>query len=375
MNEDSLSLDDILERCLTAIETQGWTVDECLRHYPEYQAELKAYLQTAEQFRRMREIAPSLEFRQQAVARLHNRLKLAQRSQPHPQKAPHRPSLWQSLWMPRRFAFTLAALVSILGFSAVTTGTIYAAGNALPGEPLYPVEQTVEQVRLTLTSPDQRSGLQMSFAEKRIVAAEKLAQTGDSQHMKQALDDYDRLVDEITKSMPGADPAQLDILNATLAVHQARLQALLNSAPPAALGGIANAIEASRRGQAKAQQGGKGHSGAHPVSTSEPGQPDAAGGAATEAANGPEQATGTPSADHGKSPGANTCANGTALSGSTVGHAHQLANKYDVAFDVVWNLFCSGLSAEQVEAQLVALQPATSPKGNNNGGGTGKGKP
>jgi hypothetical protein len=65
---------ELLDACLTAIETQGLSLEECLAHYPAQGEALRPLLMTAQQLRQAASVQPSAAFRQQAAARLHARI-------------------------------------------------------------------------------------------------------------------------------------------------------------------------------------------------------------------------------------------------------------------------------------------------------------
>lgn len=383
MAEDQASLDNILETCLHAIETQGWTVDDCLSHYAAYRHDLEPLLKIAEQFHLAQMPLPSSAFQEQALSRLQTRLKQSHRPGSNPsvrQRVPPRAQARpQPFYAQRRFAFGLIALIIILGLSGITTGTIYAAGSALPGDPLYPVEQTIEQVRLSIASPEEAIGLRMDFAEKRLNEAEQLRKKGDDRHIQVAVDGYDQLVSDVTRGVGSGsnanDPALLGMLSIRLARQQDRLQALLNAAPPAAQAGIATAIEASKRGQEKAAQAINDHGGKPLSMPTEDESGNGSGGSPNVTPTGGDE---NPPAGTGNGNGNAICSDGTSLDGGIIGQAHKLANKYNVSFSSVQDLFCAGLTADQVEAQLSSDTPsATTDKGNNaggNGNGNGNGK-
>ncbi len=343
------------------MRTQGWTVDDCLSRFPAYRDQLDPLLRAAERLERALPAQPSAAFRQQAQARLRARLMQSQRRprvRPSTQKGARvRPALGQ-----RRLAPAFAALVAVLIAAAATTGTIYAAGDSAPGEPLYPVERTIEQTRLGIAPAGEALNLRLEFAEKRLRAAEKLAAKGDDAHAQEALDNYEQLVNDVGQMVDngvgGDDQALLDMVNAKLSAHQARLQALLDQVPAAAQAGIARAIEASKHGQERAEQAIQKHGGGKPENTPGGGKPDNTPGGGKPDKN--------PAAKNGKSHGNKgndeaQCADGTSLVGSTIGEAHRLAAVYNLPFEAVRDLFCTGLTAEQVEAQLptLTLTPAS----------------
>ena len=348
MADQSMGLETMLDQCLEAMAIQGQSVEACAARYPADRERLIPLLAVAQRLGEARSIGPSAAFRQQAATRLRARLT----ARPAMTQAKARPA-------PRwRLAPALAALAIVIGLAATTTGTIYAAGNSLPGETLYPVELAVEQARLSVTPPGKALGLKLEFADKRLREAEKLADKGDDTHIPIALDHYDQLANEMASmadaSAPGEDIA-LQALNAKLADHQARLEALLARLPEAARPGISRAIEASKHGQEQAAKALQKHQGG--------GKPDNVPGGKPDSAPGGGKPDNTPGGQGGgsNSGGGNsaTCANGSSLAGSLNGKAHQLAAKYNTPYETVRDLLCSGLTLQEVEAQLAAGTPAS----------------
>ncbi len=94
----------------------------------------------------------------------------------------------KSLWQEVRTMPTLAILILALAvFTGGTAATVYAADQAVPGEPLYAVDVAVEQLQLTLaTDPATEAELHLRFAQERLAEIQVLAQQGNIEAVMQA---------------------------------------------------------------------------------------------------------------------------------------------------------------------------------------------
>ncbi|MEM7336495.1 MAG: DUF5667 domain-containing protein, partial [Chloroflexota bacterium] len=93
----------------------------------------------------------------------------------------------------RRVAMGLA--VFVLLFFASTSGVMYAAGQSLPGDALYPVKRQTESVRLAL-SVNNDEKLLTSFIEIRLDEMDELASLMRYEDVKTAVNDYNTLKSE-----------------------------------------------------------------------------------------------------------------------------------------------------------------------------------
>jgi hypothetical protein len=208
MNNTTQSFTDLLDECIEAVTTGRLTITDCLDQYPEHRAELAKLLPLLARLQTARQVTPSPAFRQAVRQRLLARLE--------PAALPPSPSLlerFQQWWQqttavsPRPSLAWSLALVLIV-FFLFGGGTLYAANQSLPGDTLYPVNQTVENWRVELARDDQtRFELQLAFADKRLSEAARLARRGDIAHMDEALTGYQTLMQAVTQAVETADPA------------------------------------------------------------------------------------------------------------------------------------------------------------------------
>lgn len=136
--------------------------------------------------------------------------------------------------IPLRSLATALLLVTLL--LAGVRGTAYAADRARPGDPLYPLDRSLETLQLHLTrDPQRRAALQLSYAEERLDEAESLFASGDETDLTTALEAYT----EIILTLPPS-PA----LDQTLTRHEMRLHQLWERAADPARHGLERALEA-----------------------------------------------------------------------------------------------------------------------------------
>ncbi len=191
--------DNILDECLERILTRGETIEQCLESYPEQSAELEPLLQTALLTKRASAVKPRPEFRERARYQLRSAL------QEMEEKRERRPFFfgWQPRWA--------TAVIVVLVFLLASGGTVAAAGNSMPDEPLYPVKLATETVRLTLTpSALGKAELCVKLVDKRVEEIIKMADKGKMKHVErtaQRLNNY--LVMAANLAVPEAVPEEV----------------------------------------------------------------------------------------------------------------------------------------------------------------------
>ncbi|MFN8410822.1 MAG: DUF5666 domain-containing protein [Anaerolineales bacterium] len=162
---------DILEICLQELE-KGADLDALLARYPEHASELRPILKAAIAARSIAAPAPS----EDAIRR--GRAKLLQRAAELREEkvAPVRKANQRVIPMFQRLAITFSLTAAFL---ASGTGLVGASSTALPGENLYPVKRTWEDVRLFFTfDTNQRELLSSEFESERLQEANELIAEG-----------------------------------------------------------------------------------------------------------------------------------------------------------------------------------------------------
>ena len=162
---------DVLEICLQELENGAdleFVLESVLAQYPDLVGELRPILKASVQARAMAVPVPSPD----AVRR--GRAKLLQHaSQMREQKAAPRKRMIP-LFQRLAISFSLTAV-----FLASGTGLVGASSSALPGEHLYPVKRSWEDVRLFFTfNPDRRGLLASEFESERLTEVGELLTKG-----------------------------------------------------------------------------------------------------------------------------------------------------------------------------------------------------
>ncbi len=155
---------DALDYSLHAIQ-DGASVEAVLARFPEMTRDLRPLLEAAQQARQLNGPMPS----EATISR--TRALLLQRA--GQMRKPARASV---IPLFQRLAFSLV-LASVLLLSG--TGLVQASTSTLPGDNLYPVKRTWEDVRLLLVfAPGHRDVLQSEYEQERLDEVSQVLQKG-----------------------------------------------------------------------------------------------------------------------------------------------------------------------------------------------------
>ena len=267
----SKEFDDILNECLDRLLIKGEAVEQCLASYPEQADELRPLLQTAVATREVATIQPRPEFRARARYQLHSALQEVEAKRGRP----------FFRWLPRWATAVTAVLVLLLAGS----GTVAAASDSMPDEPLYQVKLATEQVQLTLTFSDMgKARLNAVLADRRVAEIIYMAGEGDARRVEAVTRRLERCLAMMAMlaSAPEADGAPMELTEAPAALpdeakgrggafvegndrarlrmkvahfaadHPAALRAALRQAPETVQSALLRAIAVSEAGYEKA---------------------------------------------------------------------------------------------------------------------------
>ncbi|MCW5877648.1 MAG: hypothetical protein KIS80_02120 [Anaerolineales bacterium] len=198
-------LDIALEQCLEQLRTGEATVEQCLQRHPELQEQLRPMLAAAAQVQELSEFKPRPEFRMQTRAMLHGYMRASPR---------RRPAFSSGL-------LRLATSLGVVVLALVSTGAALAQ-SALPGDPLYAVKLTTEQVWRNLHSDPVRADA--ALANRRV--QEIVAVQGQAELEEISINLYAETVQQL-RSAAKDDPQLTAWLNQLLLVQQDTLEELL----------------------------------------------------------------------------------------------------------------------------------------------------
>jgi len=157
---------EALEACLRAIET-GAEIESVLTRYPQMADELRPILETSVQAQSL--VAHSVP--EDAMRR--GRARVLQHAAGL--RAPVRRSRRSVFSFPRLATSLALALIFILS----GTGLVRASNGALPGDNLYPIKRTWEDMRLLLVfNPEGREELEDEFEQERLHEIDELLVEG-----------------------------------------------------------------------------------------------------------------------------------------------------------------------------------------------------
>jgi len=161
--------DDILSECTERV-LRGESLEQCLQRYPEQALELEPLLRVAVAARRT---SSALEPRPEFKARVRHEVQSQLRSKGRKAEPKRIPALH---WIPRWAA--VAGCVALVFVFAIG-GTVAASSGSVPGDTLYSVKTTTEQIQLRLTfSKAAKAKLQVRLAERRVWEMGRLAEKG-----------------------------------------------------------------------------------------------------------------------------------------------------------------------------------------------------
>ena len=167
------ALNDCVERL-----TGGESIQDCLNRYPMYANELRPLLEVSvSTIRAAEELQPDLSAKQRNFQRFSRAISEAAR------RKQERTPWWQP-WKSRRFVpLARPVLVGFMAIAIMLTGigaTTAAASNSVPGEPLYWVKTTRENVESRLPRSDEsRANYEAKLAQVRGDEVNELIQRGE----------------------------------------------------------------------------------------------------------------------------------------------------------------------------------------------------
>jgi hypothetical protein len=253
MNEKQVS--DLLAGLLENQEKEHDLMEK-LTGNPEPGAEVAELVDLARELSSMPVVAPSAAFRSQARRRLLSRL------QPHlswRQRLSHRfqetAAVIGAVLLPRKQA--VVWLFALLLFFIAGGGAVYSAEAALPGEPLYPVKTSTENLRLSWARDEIQVGqLHLLFAARRAGEIARMAAQGRPEPINETAHHYVRHVAAVHDTVQKYDGAGelVSDFHENMSAQELALAQVSAMAPPAAQPGLDRAMAATTESRVAAQE-------------------------------------------------------------------------------------------------------------------------
>lgn len=245
-------LEQVLENCL-GLMTQGVSVEDCLAAHPQLADELEPLLRTASTIHE--QLTPGMPQTAKLRARARVMGEWDRRHQPSRQN-------WAFPSFLPRWAAVAAALVLAIFLGSV--GTVSAAGNAVPGDYLYPIKEARENTQLWLgRSPEAKIDIYSRMVKERVKELRELAMEGSVDDSSVALARLQSHVADVAQlaeqgiQPPGGTPrainskllSQLEEAMTEQRLAEGVLQETLNQSPANAGPDIKRALEAIQKGR------------------------------------------------------------------------------------------------------------------------------
>jgi hypothetical protein len=264
---------DVLARCLESVRSGQLTTDECVAAHPEIAAELRPILEVAASLRPP-PLAPM-----DPIARARGRAALiAAMASEDPAIEPLAGSRYlhavlAALTRPNNLINRSARLralpvaVTIVLAIALGGGAVAASAESLPGDPLYPVKLTVENVQLAAAPNDAaRAQLSLQQAGSRVDEIDRASRFGRADAIGTAAASYIQSVTNANQHLAKAAASGQNVeglatgLNNDLASQRTALEADENVAPTSARAALIAAARAASLG-ISVSRGGSGAGG------------------------------------------------------------------------------------------------------------------
>lgn len=213
---------------------------------PDIRAEVAELLPLAQALQSAPRPSPSPTFRRQGRQRLMSHIRA---DQAVTSRRPLRPSLRNPFPTRRWIMPWLVALVTLVMTLLGGGGTVLAAQDALPGEPLYAVKSWTEDGQLALSGPERDMALLQQWTQRRIEEAQALAAQGRFDALPIALARYQKEVQQMVALIGQQQSAPAtEALEPMLTHHLQVLNALVGMVPPQAQDALEPARQASQQG-------------------------------------------------------------------------------------------------------------------------------
>jgi len=153
-------IQNITEKCLVLLK-KGYSISYCLEKYSCCREELEPYLKSAMQVQSLKSLQPDENFLKSALQQALSQVP---------------PKRIRAGWLKPAIAFLTAFIVVSFSFA----GTAYASQGSIPGQALYPVKRTVEEVQLFIYPSSQKPKLHLNMLNKRIEEARQVMASEDT---------------------------------------------------------------------------------------------------------------------------------------------------------------------------------------------------
>ena len=190
---------ELLAECLAWMEETGGSITQAAARHPKYRDTLAALLETYETVREVPKPSPRPEFKAVARTRLQNQL--SDQNKPVVTNLLGSRPIGRVNKKPRRFAMTWLVLVGMAATLLLGGGgAAYASTDALPGDLLYPVKTTLQDMELAFNGDETDMDLLVNYMFQNIGEMQQLAAQGNYDALEAGLDEYEENLDQFVQT-------------------------------------------------------------------------------------------------------------------------------------------------------------------------------
>lgn len=163
----------ILKKFLSLLD-KSYDINSCLDKFPDYREQLKEYSDAIGSLVYLRNIKPDEDFTKKTLKRIHALTRID--TIENDKNAARRDLV--IIRLRPVFLKPLIVFLSVFLFLSFSfAGTVYASGNSVPGDILYPVKRTSENMQIVFTPYTYEGGLYFKFLNKRLKEADILSKS------------------------------------------------------------------------------------------------------------------------------------------------------------------------------------------------------
>ena len=166
----SKKLEKIFNKCISLID-KGYSIKYCLEKYSDCRKELEEYFATVKELGKLKEVKPDSKYITNSLNKIYSSTETKEIKVPKTDRI----RVGAAILKP---ALIFLAVFVFIGFSFA--GTAYASQDSIPGEILYPVKRSTEDIRLLLYPESMKGSLHYQFLNNRVLEADILLETGES---------------------------------------------------------------------------------------------------------------------------------------------------------------------------------------------------
>lgn len=169
-------IEEILIQCIEDIKAGKASLNDCLDRYPDMRHDLEPLLRVALSIKESSDIKPSNAFKVRARINLMEHIHASQAGK-RAVRSSYQAGV-SHVWFTGWARAVATAVAVILVMSAAGIGTAFASQSSLPGDTLYSVKLSTEQLQRIITFDDAAEvEMELKFASTRLDELEKLAST------------------------------------------------------------------------------------------------------------------------------------------------------------------------------------------------------